>query len=379
MPKHKYTTETFIEKARGIHGDKYDYSKVRYINNSTNVCIICPTHGEFWQTPAKHLSGSGCPKCVGRHHEPNYWTVERAIEESKKYKTLAEFKEKNQTACNFLYRSGDIDKCTWLERQFRYTIENCTEIAKKYKTEAEFNKECPRGYQFAKENNLFETFYWMKKTTETSSNLYWTYEKVLDEIKKYKTRYEFWKNCPGGYYAIKSHGWNDLLNLLPTSVLETNLYCVYAYEFTDNYAYIGLTYRPEERDLEHNGFGRYSKNKFKSPVYKHAFESNLEIPKPIYLYNNLTPLEAQKKECETIDMYKLNGWNVLNSVKGGSFGCGIRKWTREKCIIEAQKYCNKTELLKFSPSCYDSIKRNKWEDIFDVYNKKERQLDINFK
>ena len=43
----KYTTEQFIEKAKNIHGDKYDYSKVNYINNKTEVIIICPEHGEF--------------------------------------------------------------------------------------------------------------------------------------------------------------------------------------------------------------------------------------------------------------------------------------------------------------------------------------------
>ena len=43
----KKTTEQFIEKARKIHGDKYDYSKVEYINATTDVCIICPKHGEF--------------------------------------------------------------------------------------------------------------------------------------------------------------------------------------------------------------------------------------------------------------------------------------------------------------------------------------------
>lgn len=55
----------FIDKARVVHGDRYDYSKVVYINYTTKVCIICPEHGEFWQTPAKHLQGHGCPhsKC----------------------------------------------------------------------------------------------------------------------------------------------------------------------------------------------------------------------------------------------------------------------------------------------------------------------------
>lgn len=43
----KLTTEEFIEKARKVHGDKYDYSKVQYINNSTKICIICHEHGEF--------------------------------------------------------------------------------------------------------------------------------------------------------------------------------------------------------------------------------------------------------------------------------------------------------------------------------------------
>lgn len=60
----KKTTEQFIEDAKKIHGDKYDYSKVEYKGNKVKVCIICPEHGEFWQTPNKHLSGQGCSKCA---------------------------------------------------------------------------------------------------------------------------------------------------------------------------------------------------------------------------------------------------------------------------------------------------------------------------
>ena len=64
---YKYTTSEFIEKAREFHGDKYDYSKVKYVNQSTKVCIICPEHGEFWQFPNNHLNGFGvCPKCSRR-------------------------------------------------------------------------------------------------------------------------------------------------------------------------------------------------------------------------------------------------------------------------------------------------------------------------
>lgn len=60
----KLTKENFIEKSKIIHNDKYDYSKVEYINSKTKVCIICPDHGEFWQEPSSHLSGRKCPLCA---------------------------------------------------------------------------------------------------------------------------------------------------------------------------------------------------------------------------------------------------------------------------------------------------------------------------
>ena len=62
----KLTTNEFIEKARKVHGDKYDYSKVNYVNAKTKVCIICHIHGEFWQTPDLHLQGRGCSLCSGK-------------------------------------------------------------------------------------------------------------------------------------------------------------------------------------------------------------------------------------------------------------------------------------------------------------------------
>lgn len=93
MPK-KLTQEEFIEKARKVHGDKYDYSKVEYVNNRTKVCIICPIHGEFWQRPNDFLSMHGCPKCgVIKRSQSHLLTqsdfIERAnIVHNNKYKYL---------------------------------------------------------------------------------------------------------------------------------------------------------------------------------------------------------------------------------------------------------------------------------------------------
>ena len=62
MPK-KLTTEEFIIRAQKAHGNKYDYSKVNYINIRTKIIITCPEHGDFFQTPNRQISGNGCKEC----------------------------------------------------------------------------------------------------------------------------------------------------------------------------------------------------------------------------------------------------------------------------------------------------------------------------
>lgn len=59
----KYNVNEWIHKANAKHNNRYDYSKVEYVDSKTKVCIICPTHGEFYQTPSNHLYGQGCPIC----------------------------------------------------------------------------------------------------------------------------------------------------------------------------------------------------------------------------------------------------------------------------------------------------------------------------
>ncbi len=77
----KSNTTEFIQKARAIHGDKYDYSKTKYTSNHKDVSIRCSLHGEFMQTPANHTSkhhAQGCPRCAGR----SPWTGERFLNEA---------------------------------------------------------------------------------------------------------------------------------------------------------------------------------------------------------------------------------------------------------------------------------------------------------
>jgi len=75
---YKYTTDEWVEMVSKCHNNKYDYSLVNYINVKTKVKIICPIHGEFEQTPHDHLRGSNCPKCSNVYSPTNDEWIEQA-------------------------------------------------------------------------------------------------------------------------------------------------------------------------------------------------------------------------------------------------------------------------------------------------------------
>jgi len=58
------TQKEFLERAEEIHGNKYDYSLVKYKNKAEKVIIVCKTHGKFKQIAGNHFNGAGCKKCA---------------------------------------------------------------------------------------------------------------------------------------------------------------------------------------------------------------------------------------------------------------------------------------------------------------------------
>jgi len=82
----KFSLTQFIEKANKIHNNKFDYSKSIYKNAKTNIKIICPIHGEFLQTPFKHLTSLyGCKVCS---IENTGWKRSLFIKRSKNFKSI---------------------------------------------------------------------------------------------------------------------------------------------------------------------------------------------------------------------------------------------------------------------------------------------------
>ena len=74
----KLAAAEFIDRARKVHGKRYGYTKVQYVNNNTKVKIVCRLHGDFLQTPNKHMAGQDCPICAGRFKHTRSSFIERA-------------------------------------------------------------------------------------------------------------------------------------------------------------------------------------------------------------------------------------------------------------------------------------------------------------
>ncbi len=84
--KTRKTIEQFIKDAIEIHGYKYIYDKVEYINSKTEVIITCRIHGDFPQRPNSHLNGNGCSKCSGHYQcKTSEWIIKAIEKHGDKY------------------------------------------------------------------------------------------------------------------------------------------------------------------------------------------------------------------------------------------------------------------------------------------------------
>lgn len=105
--------ETFVKDANRIHNGLYEYHKVEYVNGRTKVCIVCPIHGDFWQTPTNHLKGKGCPYCSGNAKK---WNKETCEQEARKYEYVFDYSTKAPGAYNKARSNGWLEKYTWLKK-----------------------------------------------------------------------------------------------------------------------------------------------------------------------------------------------------------------------------------------------------------------------
>ena len=177
-------TDYFIVLSKKVHGDKYDYSKVEYVNSHKPVTLICPVHGEFKIRPNDHLSGHGCAKCYNSklENEVETFLEEKSIDYIKE-KTYEDLKCKNKLRYDFyLPKENVLIECQG-EQHYqpvkRSSSESKTRTLSNFKS---LKKRDKLKYEYAKEHNIKLIYYTHVVTggTDTIVTLEGLYKEILD-------------------------------------------------------------------------------------------------------------------------------------------------------------------------------------------------------
>lgn len=161
--------KNFIQKSKDKFGDKFDYSKVNYVNSKTPVILICKEHGEFQMTPKGHFSSiTGCVEC-SKHitkkvkklidgkdrksmREYNIWKALRSRVSDHNRKDSKYYSDKGITVCkrwdsfeNFYEDMGECPEKYTIDRinpDGNYCKENCrwANASTQSKNRGTFNK-----------------------------------------------------------------------------------------------------------------------------------------------------------------------------------------------------------------------------------------------
>lgn len=233
----------------------------------------------------------------------------------------------------------------------KWTKEKCREEALKYETRSDFRKNSIVASLVASKNNWMNDICSHMKMLKHHED-YWTKDKCGELALLCKSRTEFHENYRAAFNSSIKNDWiSDICShMLPTNIKKR---CIYAYEFDDNSAYIGLTYDIKNRHSRHL-------SNVKSPI-KIQIDKNINF-KLKKLTKHIKIKNAKVKEKYYLEKYKKYGWKILNIAKTGSVGGITIKWTKENCRKKALLCKTKTEFYKKYTSASSSALKNGWID-----------------
>lgn len=230
-----------------------------------------------------------------------------------------------------------------------YWVKNrCREEALKYTTRTAFNKNSMGAYLSAQRNGWLDEICQHMNVLRTK----WNKELSKKEALKYNSRTEFHDKCGSAYLFANKNNFLDEICQHMIIVGSMKKRCIYAAEFYDGFAYIGLTYNFNKRIAKHL-------SDKKSQIFCHIQKSGQN---PIFkqLTEYIDIKYAQQNEQCYVDKYSKNGWYILNIAKTGAIGGSQLKWTKDKCQQEAIKYKTKTDFQKNACGAHTAAYRNGW-------------------
>jgi Zn ribbon nucleic-acid-binding protein len=370
----RMTTEDFIQKAKAIHGDRYDYSKVEYVDNKKEVCIICREHGEFWQRPKNHLSGYGCPICSGRKKMRTIDFIKRAkqVHGNRYDYSKVEYKGNAEEVCiicpehgEFWQRAGihlkgaGCKQCGFIATKAKQTVltkEKCYELAMQYNDLLMFRTECKTAYSKASRNNWLKDYTWLTRKQLPSN--YWNRELIIAEARKYSSSGEFKKGNPQAYSAacnrklIKEFTWFEK----PKNAKKWNYDT--CYEEAQKYT--------TTTDFRANSISAYCKARDNGWLQEYVW-----LERYVNLYDYDACLAEAKKyqyfndfRAESHQYYMVARsrgwlreytWLIREPIEPYN-----KKWNYDTCYAEAKQYLTRSAFGKGSKGAYKVAHQNGW-------------------
>ena len=179
------------------------------------------------------------------------WTQEAVFTESKKYNSLDSFRQSSRGAYTVAYKNGWLDEMTWLQRKqikrgFWESKENVLSESQKYTSMKDFRSGCTRAYNSAKKNGWLEEMTWLAKNKAVPPFHWSSKSNVLEESKKYTSRIDFMRGSSGAYASAKRNGWLDEMTWLSRRYKEKGFWNVKENVFAEAKKY---TYKSDFRRL----------------------------------------------------------------------------------------------------------------------------------
>jgi hypothetical protein len=308
------------------------------------------------------------------HRPPNYFAdYGRCKAEAAKYNTRTAFHVGCCSAYDHALSNGWLDEiCSHMPPRSGATrnhwdASTIRAEAQRFTTRKEFEDNSPGAIQSARRLGLLDEVcqHMVSKyrlPRYGSGRIYWTKEKCRIAALEFKTRTEFQDGSPSAYRRALKEGWlEDICGhmRLPTPSWKR---AIYAYEFRDKSAYVGLTYNYEQRHQQHLTDTRKRLHKKLHSVGYMMIRNNIWMGRR----------EAQAAERDLVEKYRKSGWQILNRVTAGQLGGTARKWFKNTCAREAKKYQTRVAFIQGSSGAYDAAKNMGWLDEVCAHMKRQR-------
>lgn len=288
-----------------------------------------------------------------------YWTKSRCQKRARRHLTKATWRRAEPDSFSAARRNGWIVYCcrhmTPGKKPNNYwTKDRCLKEAHLFQTRTLWQRASPSSYDAACKNH------WLGECCghmiqKKKPNGFWTKQKCLESALKYRTRTDWFRKDPKAYGAACESGWLDECCVHMEAQGSMHRKQLYAFEHPDKSVYVGQSFNPQHRYLQHMKQDATRKN---SLVLQRKKSDGGQVFKIFPKFYSRS--EAGMAERALVEQYRAKGWAILNIVKAGSLGGGIRIETLEVCKAKARLCKSRGEFKKRFYSAYRAVLRNNW-------------------